>query len=361
MPAFEMPDSLEFRPDFAEARRYWEAFWAGEIIDRPGVMIRAPKDGCEHRPGPEYMAGHDGNFDRAIDMVLENAATTYYAGEALPCFTPSFGPDMFAGFLGVELERSADSTGTSWSMPTVESWADVLPLELDVHNPLWARMLDFVRRIVERCEGKVLCSHLDLHSNFDALAAMRLPERLCMDLYDCPELVDRAIADVRRIYFEVYSGVYYAGKMDKWGSLGWGPFYGEGRTNYTQCDFICLLSPEMARRWVIPALEEECSFLDHSVYHYDGPEALVHLADICSIKDLDVISWVPGARNPGHDHYIELFQKIQSYGKGLDINCSVEQLPFFHERLKPEGVMYSCWARSQKEADDAVRWLKEHT
>ncbi|MGQ9731751.1 MAG: hypothetical protein ACUVX8_10820 [Candidatus Zipacnadales bacterium] len=356
-----IPDSLEFKPDFAEARRYWAAFWAGEIIDRPGIMIRAPKEGVEYRPRPPYPTHPNANFDTVIDQVLENAACTYYAGEAIPCYTPSFGPDMFAGFLGVNLEYSPDSSGTSWSMPTVENWEDVLPIRLDVHNPLWQRMLEFVRHIVERCEGKLLCSHIDLHSNLDALAAMRLPQRLCLDMYDCPELIDRAMEDVRRIYFEVYSGLYYAGKMDKWGSLGWGPFYGEGRTNYTQCDFILLLSPEMSRRWVIPALAEECAFLDHSVYHYDGPQALVHLEDICSIPDLDVISWVPGARNPGHAHYIELFQKIQSLGKGLDINCTIEQLPYFVSQLRPEKVMYSCWAKSEKEADDTIRWLKNHT
>jgi len=356
-----LPDSLEFKPDFAEARRYWRAFWAGEIIDRPGIMIRAPRDGANQEPGPPYMAGHDGEFDAAIDRMLAHAATTYFAGEAIPCHSPSFGPDMFAGFLGADLARSPDSSGTSWSMPTVESWAGVLPLRLDSQNPLWRRMVDFVRRIAERCEGKLLAGHIDLHSNLDALAALRLPEQLCLDMYDCPDLVDRAMADVRRIYFEVYSALYYVGKMNEYGSLGWSPFYGEGRTNYIQCDFICLLSPEMARRWVIPALEEEASFLDHSVYHYDGPAALVHLDDILAIKDLDVISWVPGAGNPGHAQWIELFQRIQKAGKGLDIHCTIEELPFFHERLRPERVMYNCGARTQREADDAIKWLVDHT
>ena len=356
-----IPDSLEFKPDFAEARRYWRAFWAGEIIDRPGIMIRAPKDGVKQEPGPPYMAGHDGNFDPAIDRMLAHAGTTYFAGEAIPCHSPSFGPDMFAGFLGADLARSADSSGTSWSMPTVENWADALPLELDSRNPIWRRMVDFVRRIAERCEGKLLVSHIDLHSNLDALAALRWPDRLCLDMYDCPDLVDRAMVDVRKIYFEVYAALYYVGKMNQYGSLGWSPFYGEGRMNFIQCDYICLLSPEMARRWVIPALEEEASFLDHCVYHYDGPDALVHLDDILGIEDLHVISWVPGAGNPAHRDWIELFQRIQQAGKGLDIHCSIGEIPFFHERLRPERVMYSCWASSQKEADEAIKWLVDHT
>ncbi len=361
MEAAGIPDSLKFKPDFAEARKYWRAFWAGEIIDRPAIMVRAPKEGAEQKPGPAYMAGADGEYDAVADMVLANAAGTYYGGEAVPCYNPSFGPDQFSGFLGVPLEHSPDSTSTSWSMPIVENWEDVLPIRLDAHNPLWRRMLEFVRVLADRCEGQVLISNLDLHSNFDALAAMRLPERLCFDLYDCPDLITEAMMNVRAIYYEVYSGVYYAGKMDRYGSLGWAPFYGEGRMNFIQCDFICLLSPEMGRRWVIPALEEEASFLDHSVYHYDGPEALVHLEDICSIPDLDVISWVPGAGNPGHKNWIEMFQKIQSLGKGLEIHTSIDDIPFFHSQLKPEKVMYCTHAASEKQAEDAIQWLKDNT
>ena len=44
-----MPDNLseptlELKPDFAEARRRWEAFWRHEIIDRPCCVVRAPLD-----------------------------------------------------------------------------------------------------------------------------------------------------------------------------------------------------------------------------------------------------------------------------------------------------------------------------
>ncbi len=88
---------------------------------------------------------------------------------------------------------------------------------------------------------------------------------------------------------------------------------------------------------------------------------MVHLEDICSIPDLDVISWVPGAGNPGHKNWIEMFQKIQSLGKGLEIHTSIDDIPFFHSQLKPEKVMYCTHAASEKQAEDAIQWLKDNT
>jgi len=51
-------------------------------------------------------------------------------------------------------------------------------------------MLEFYRRAADRLSGKMLLAHLDLHTNMDLLAALRGPERLCLDLLDQPEVID---------------------------------------------------------------------------------------------------------------------------------------------------------------------------
>jgi hypothetical protein len=47
----QQPASLSLKPDLAEAAHRWEAFYAGEIIDRPVVCVTAPGDG--RAPVPE--------------------------------------------------------------------------------------------------------------------------------------------------------------------------------------------------------------------------------------------------------------------------------------------------------------------
>ena len=49
--------NLKYKPDFEEARKYWDAFWNKEIIDRPCIVTTSPKDGGSQAPHPLYRAG----------------------------------------------------------------------------------------------------------------------------------------------------------------------------------------------------------------------------------------------------------------------------------------------------------------
>jgi hypothetical protein len=190
---------------------------------------------------------------------------------------------------------------------------------------------------------------------------MRGGERLCMDLLDEPETIDRAMRDVMSLYAPIYDGIYKAGRMDTTGTLGWVSAYHPVRTNTIQCDFAALIGPEQFRRWALPALAEEAAYLGHCVYHLDGPECLVHLDDLCSIAGLDCIQWVHGARNKLFIEWMDLLKSIQSKGVSVWIPCSVEEIPIYHRELKPNMVFYDCWAPNQKEAEDALKWLEANT
>jgi len=353
--------NLAFKPDFSDARLRWRAFWKREIIDRPVISIRAPKDGGKKAPAPPYMAGHDGNFDPVIRQALEWAENVYWGGDAVPCCVPSFGPDMFSAFLGAELKFSPQSASTNWAVPFVEDWNAVLPLRLDPQNVWWQRMQEFCRRLAQATEGKMLISHLDMHSHMDCLSAIRSPGRLCEDFMDIPEVIDRAMLNVRQLFQPIYDGVFEAANMGRRGTLGWIQTYAEGKGNTIQCDFICMMSPAMFRRWVLPAIEEETHTLDHTVYHYDGPGALVHLNDILGLRRLNVVQWVPGAGNPPLIKWPDLLKRIQAAGKGLHIYCSPDEVKLFHKELRPEGVFYDVWAKTEAQARETVEWLVRNT
>ncbi len=352
---------LAFKPDLEEALERWRAFWNKEIIGRPCVAVTAPREGVKQVPGPPWQIPPDADFDRHLDQAEAAMACRYYGGEAMPFFQPSFGPDQAAAFLGARLEWSEDSASTSWSVPFVESWEEALPLRLDPENHAWQRMLELYRKAGERGQGKFLVGILDFHSNFDWLAAIRGPDRLCMDLLDCPDLVHRAMADVRGLYPEVYNAIYEAGSMAGRGTIGWLPYYSEGRYATVQCDFACLLSPAQFKEFALPALEEECCFLDHSVYHYDGPVALHHFDAITSIAALDGIQWTPGAGSKPMIEWVDLLKRFQERGKNVFVGCTAEELKVFHRELKPNLVFYSVSVGSEREADELLGWLERNT
>ena len=356
-----IPDSLAHKPDFSEAVRHWEAFWAGEIIDRPCLHVTAPKADCQPAAHPGYMAGRTGNYREVAEQFDACAETVYFGAEAIPFLDPSFGPDMFAGFVGAELKYNENETRTSWAVPFVEDWESILPLTLKENEGYWPAMLEMVQTFRQVARDRFLVGMLDLHSNMDCLAAIRGPERLCMDLLDCPEKVQQAMLDVRALYAKVYDGIYRAAEMHEQGTIGWAPFYCPQRFAITQCDFVCMIGSEHARKYVIPALREEAEFLDHTVYHYDGPNALVHLEDILAIKEIDGIQWVPGHAYQPFIGWMDLLKQMQKAGKSLQINCSPDQIPIYQKELRPEKVFYITSTPTQKEAEQLIASMTART
>lgn len=353
---------LLHKPDFEETRQYWRAFWENEIIDRPCCRVTAPKDGVVI---PQAPPGLQVNIDPAEYRALaeqfdEYASAIYWAGEAVPAFMPNFGPDLFASFFGAELQYSESSPDTSWAVPFVDDWSAIKGLFEAPSGKWWDRINQLYSVFAEVAQDRFILSIPDLHGNMDGLAAIRGPQKLCEDLLDSPEDIDFAMREIRKAFPMVYEALFKTGKMDV-GTSCWLPYYSEKRFCVLQCDFIIMISPEHLRRWVVPALIEEASFLDHSVFHYDGPGALVHLDDILAIEQIHSIQWTPGDGQPPLIEWMDLLKRIQAAGKGLYIGATPEEVKVYHKELKPEGVFYSVWANTQKEADDILKWLKDNT
>jgi 5-methyltetrahydrofolate--homocysteine methyltransferase len=130
---------------------------------------------------------------------------------------------------------------------------------------------------------------------------------------------------------------------------------------YLQCDFSCMMSPTMFRRWVLPALEEEAGIVKHVVYHWDGPGALVHADDLIASRGLHALSYVPGAGRGGHIDYLDLFKRIQKGGKAVQFSGSVEQVKLAHRQLRPEKVFYTTATKTQAEAEQLLDWFVRNT
>lgn len=352
---------LAYKPDLEDAKKYWRAYWAGEIIDRPAICIRAFKDEKKPLRWPRILTSPD-DAREVLAEYEESASQILWMAEAIPFLNPNFGPDMFAAWLGGDLHINPADQSTSWSTPVIDDWDAQAEGISHPHGVWWDRMLDFMGAAAEYSGGKFLVGVPDLHSNMDALSALRGPQNLCMDLLDVPEKIDAAMTSVRRAYRPVFEGLERAGGFDRRGYIGWMPFYSETRFAVLQCDFACMVSPEHFRRWILPALEEEAAYLDHSVYHYDGPDALVHLHDVLSIKKIHAIQWVPGAGNPPPIEWMDLLVEIQKAGKGLYLGCSPQEMRVFCQTLRPEGVLYDIYGvHSQSEAEELLAWAKANT
>ena len=357
------PNPLKtYKPDIEAAERRWQAFYGGEITDRPPVCVTAPKDGYRLPPPITYQEKAFGDIEAVLERGRAIAEATFWGGEAVPSFYPSFGPDEIAVFCGGELRWSDDSQETNWSVPFVESWEQAFPLRLREDHPFYQRQLEIYRRAAERYAGSVLLVAPDLHTNMDLLAGVRGSQRLCLDLVDCPELIDRAMVDARQTFRQLWATLVAIGRMDEYGyCLESHALYSRDGSATLQCDFSIMMSPPMFRRWVLPALEEEASIVRHVVYHWDGPGALVHTKDLLASRGLQALSFVPGAGHGDPVDHLELLKKLQAGGKSLHVWGTPEQCQRMHRELRPEKVFYCTEAASQAEAEKLLEWFVRNT
>lgn len=348
-------------PDFDRKKTYFKAFWEKELLDRPLLGVTAPLTD-KFKPLPYLFGVESGNYREALERFAFNVENTYYAGEALPYYECSLGPDQFAAFMGGKIEFSEEAA-TSWVHPFWNDDYTEADVRLDTSpDGYFEKLMGFIKTAREFAGGRFLLSMPDLHGNMDAIMAARSSQNLCIDLADDPEKVQRVLGQILTLFPRIVDAAAAAGEMDNNGYIGWIPTYSEEKFAVLQCDFSIMISPEMCRYFVIPALEYEASRLKHNVYHYDGVGALAHLDEILAIKAIDVIQWVPGAGQPRTIEWMDLLKKIQKAGKSLWLyDWSPEEIKARFRELDPRGLFFSTSARTPKEADELIAYVRDHT
>jgi len=334
---------LQYKPDLDRVRRYMAAFWAGGAdLKRPAMQVTVPKTDPPAPKPPHQMLGLREDPDEIADAVLRWAAGHHFLAEAVPFYGPLFGPEHFAGLLGCPLYVHPDSPDTVWSEPFVEDWDDV-ELRFDRGTELWERTVCWIRRLRRRLDGRVLVTAPSLSANLDALAAVRDPQRLAIDLAAEPEKVRRALEQVATAHAEVIAALRDELDVDRWGTVNRHGLYCEGMTDVLQSDFSCMISEAMFGEFVLPYLRREADALAGAVYHLDGPDAIRHLEAICTVEDIQVIQWVPGAAGADQD-WSDLQRRIDELRKGQFFYVGADEARrVCREYTSRQIVLFSGW------------------
>ena len=352
---------MELKEDWEQAKQRMEAWWVGEVLDRPCLQVTAPKPGWQERLRRAAERPADISLERwwtDVELILERERCrlegTFFGGEAFPLFNPNLGPDIFAAFLGSPL-RFVDTT-TNWADPAFASWEEAPTFRLDRSNRWWQLMQALLRAASEAGEGRWITGVPDTHAGADALSALRGTDLLCLDFYDRPEQVRQALRQIDSVTKEVYEAYFAILQPQRHGSSsGWLPAWHHGRANAVQCDFIALISPAIMREFVLPSILAELECLDRAVFHLDGPGAIVHLETLLELPQIQAIQWVPGAGNEPMTRWIPLLQRIQDAGKGLHLSCTPEEVPVLLSELRPQGLLLHTSTATVEQAQDLLQ------
>jgi len=331
---------FELKPDYEECKRRYDAFWEREIIDRPLVTFNLVKPEAELVPLPEsrHASSEECWLDTEYQVAHAVARLTnrVYLGDTMPIAFPDLGPEVFSSFYGCPIHFG--DYGTSWTDPIIDDWSEAGAVRLDWDSPYMHKLHEMTDGLLEAGAGRFITGMADWHPGGDHVAALRDPQQLAMDLLTHPDQVKRLLAQAEADYFAVYDVFYEKLRGAGLPVTTWLPLLSDTRYYVPSNDFSIIISRSMFEEFFLPGIANECRFLDHSIYHLDGPGALRHLDAILAIPELDALQWVPGAGNEGFSRWIWVYQRAQAAGKGIQVFCTFDDCDAIIKSLAPKGL-----------------------
>lgn len=347
---------FSLKPDYEQSKERIDAFWERELIDRPVVQFGLAKPPGQHVPLP--ASGHESPADRWLDAEYQaelraaQLENRLFLGDTMPVAYPNLGPEVFSSFYGCPIWFG--DFGTSWTEPILHDWDDAQEIQLDWDSPHLLKLHEMTDILLDMGRGRFITGMTDWHPGGDALAALREPQELAVDLLmhlpEVKSLLRRLEADYFRVYDVFYDKLRAAGQPIS----TWTPLVSDLKYYVPSNDFSIMISKEMFDDVFLPGIAHECEFLDRSIYHLDGPGALRHLDSILTIPELDALQWVPGAGNLGFHRWVEVYQHAQSAGKGIQVTCTMDEIETVMQTLDPHGVFLSVSGVPSREAGEAM-------
>lgn len=354
-----------WKENWEETRQHFVDYW-----NRDGFLVGAwgaPKKPAENGvvvpheevedpgPPPSLEAFHRDPDLRAKINHWTMAHSTFPI-DTIPLVTHEVGPGSLALYLGSPpgLDRR-----TVWYHPIwdkIEDPESLPPLEFDPEQE-WVRIIEEgLRKSRALADGKYLVGSPDLIENIDILASLRDNNQLLMDFVMRPEWVDQKLQEINRAWLTAYERVYNITKEAD-GSSSFRAFcvWGPGKAAKLQSDASAMISPAMFERFVAPYLDEQCEYLDQSMFHLDGHQCICHLDLLLGIEGLDAIEWTPDPQVPsgGSPEWYGMYRKIIDAGKCIQaIGVKQDEIVPLLEAVGTKGVYILTNIESPEQAKE---------
>jgi len=357
-----------WQDNWEDTKRHLVDWWncEGLVLGEWGSPLRegAPH---EHTTAPmKAQSVREEYFDAELRARRNhhNLARRSFPADMLPISSTDIGPGSLALFLG---STPGFSPETVWFNPCIqccESPEDLPSFRFDESSEWWQVTEATLKACAELGRDKYLVGCPDLVENVDILASLREAQTLLVDMIERPEWVEQKVTEINRVWFEAYQRIYDIIKLPD-GSSAFGAFrlWGPGKTAKVQCDASAMFSPDMFQRFVVPRLTEQCQWLDNSMYHLDGTQAICHLDALLDIDALDAIEWTPepGVEGGGSPRWFDMYRRILEAGKSVQVVGADrdEVLPLL-EAIGGKGVYVMTSFSSSNEAESLMAKVEQY-
>ncbi|MHA1914374.1 MAG: hypothetical protein ACW97V_08415, partial [Promethearchaeota archaeon] len=334
------------KEDIEDAKNRLDAWWDHEIIDRPVISYYYPQNEDSIARffdifffGWKLAKNPDG-IEESITDFEQRAKNLTFGGESVPSFIPYYGAGIMAAIFGVIPKFH---TRTVWfNRPTSPN--DIVALledvKLNANNQWYSRLLRVFEYAAKRSQGKYQISMTDLGGILDVLSSFLGPKEIILTMKRRPDIIDACREILLEKTLKVYDDIQNIISKYNDGCNSWLNVWNRKRWYPIQCDFCAMLNPTWFKKFALPDIAVQAEHMDYSIYHLDGPNALLHLDDLLSIPELTGIQWVPGdGREPmGHEKWYSIYKKIQAAGKNIVSTVSPSRLANMYRNFDHKGL-----------------------
>ncbi|MFH0964991.1 MAG: hypothetical protein V2A58_13405 [Planctomycetota bacterium] len=351
----------EIKGDVQEAKARLVAWWEGEDLGRPALLVTARRPGVPTegsiRP-PDTILAQWTDPEYHVARAHARALSTFWGAEALPCYLANTGPGCLCTALGCRA-TVRDNT-TVWWERWVRSWREALPLSYDRDADWWRRGRVLTEELVRNSRGRYLTMTPDVGGIGDIVAAMRGTLELCYDLADDPEGIKAAMEETIRVWEVAVEDVYSWVEWKRDGSMCWMQIWHPRRVYPSQNDLSALIGREQFREFFLPGVAAQARKVEGCIYHLDGPDALDTLDELLSVSEILAIQWTPGAGQLGVGEWTEVYRKVQAAGKNLVLFPEPHEVEELCRSISCKGLLLAFGCESVEEAQafiaSSYRW-----
>jgi hypothetical protein len=362
--------NLAWKENWEQTKRRFIGWWnRGDLVvainGYGGMPTDMPHEIVPEVPLPPSIEAGYLDVENRVRRNHYNMSRSWFPAETVPVANTMMGPGSLAFFLGCEPGFSRETVWFKPSIQHVERPEDLPPLKFDPECRWWKLTEETHRRQMELARGKYLVAYPDLVENIDILSALRDPQQLMFDLIERPAWVERSMFEINQAFFQAVDRLYEIIRQPD-GSSAFCAFsiWGPGKVAKVQCDASAMFSPSMFRRFVVPALTEQCDWLDYSVYHLDGTQAMCHLDALLEIESLDAIEWTPqaGIEGGGHPRWYDLYKRIRAAGKSVyaaGVRPEEEVIALL-DAVGPKGMYLAVYCDNRRTVEDMLQRLEPY-
>lgn len=347
-----------WKENWEEAKQHYVQWWKreGPVLTMAGLpLLNVPRDNAEPPREEKDARERNTNPEWFAQGQRARLARQPFPADNLPIAHVDYGCVQLAACLGAEPHFDDE---TVWYNDCIDAPEASPPLILTKAEKWWNIYKSILLRLEAISQGDYLIGGPAFGSNLDVLAELRGTQNLLYDLIERPGWVKDRLEEINDAFFIAFDDYYHHIQLtDGSSAFAYFQLWGPGKTSQVQCDFAAMISPGMFKEFVLPPLQRQCAWLDHSMFHLDGPNCICHLDHLLSIEPLDAVQWSPGAGQPGpgDPKWYGLYERVLNGGKSLQIlGISPEEARRIFDRFGSRGIYLSVQVTSEREALDMM-------